>query len=242
MIISTSDNFNSSSLVSTIFAKLIYIKHPCFFVVPQTTNDWFWQNTLLWTELQKSNAIVGSILERLLFTFNFKYFFNSSFEFQAIYWPSLLGYFTWGENFLSAPLLSFRPLPSKRIPGSCPGSIVLVNIAWKIFALTQSFLHYLASNMAVIGRCESGFLVDHKRSITGSVSPSLLTCKDTLFAVYEPYFRSSAEKSCEPNGTRKRKVSLITREFNSIDEDFKDFILKNLAKKLFSSRYINLKN
>ena len=93
---------------------------------------------MLWTELQKSNAIVGSVLERLLFTFNFKYFFNSSFEFQAIYWPSLLGYFTWGENFLSAPLHSFSPLP-KRIPGSCPGSIVLVNIAWKIFALTQSF-------------------------------------------------------------------------------------------------------
>ena len=60
--------------------------------------------------------------------------------------------------------------------------------------------------MAVIGRCESGFLVDHKKSITESVSPLSLSCKETLFALYEPYFRSSTENSCEPNRTRKRKV------------------------------------
>ena len=71
------------------------------------------------------------------------------------------------------------------------------------FCTNTKFPLCLVSNMAVIGRCESGFLVDHKRSITGSVSPSLLTCKDTLFAVYEPYFRSSTEKNCEPNGKRK---------------------------------------
>jgi len=59
--------------------------------------------------------------------------------------------------------------------------------------------------MAVIGRCESGFLIDHKKSITESVSPLLLSCKETLFALYEPYFRSSTENSCEQNGTRKRK-------------------------------------
>ena len=140
MIMLTSDNFNGSFLSLDNFCQINLYKTPLLF---RSTPNYQWliltKYSVLWTELQKSNAILGSVPERLIFTFNFKYFFNSSFEFQAIYWPSLLGYFTWGENFLSAPLHSFSPLPSKRIPGSCPGSIVLVNIAWKIFALTQSF-------------------------------------------------------------------------------------------------------
>ena len=61
--------------------------------------------------------------------------------------------------------------------------------------------------MAIIGSSDDGFLVDHKKSISDSVSEQSLACKDYLFALFEPYFRSSDETG---RGTRKRKVrSLI---------------------------------
>ena len=58
--------------------------------------------------------------------------------------------------------------------------------------------------MAVIGRCQNGYLVDHKRSISESVSALSLSCKDSLFDLLEPYFRSSVANN---SGARKRKVS-----------------------------------
>lgn len=96
------------------------------------------------------------------------------------------------------------PLPPRRILASYPGYICFSKHGLESFC---TWSVYFACSMAVIGRCESGFLVDHKKSITESVSPLLLTCKETLFALYEPYFRSSTENSCEPNSTRKRKVT-----------------------------------
>ena len=60
--------------------------------------------------------------------------------------------------------------------------------------------------MAIIGRSESGFLVDHMRSISEPVSPLFLSCKDVFFALFEPYFRPSSDNS---SGTRKRKVHEI---------------------------------
>ena len=57
--------------------------------------------------------------------------------------------------------------------------------------------------MAVVGHYECGFLVDHKESISESVSPLSLSCKEALFALYEPYFRSSADSS---SGSKRRKV------------------------------------
>ncbi|KAL9950307.1 hypothetical protein ACROYT_G042787 [Oculina patagonica] len=59
--------------------------------------------------------------------------------------------------------------------------------------------------MAVIGRCENGFLVDHKKSISETVSSLSLSCKESFFALYEPYFRSSTENSSDTKGSRKRK-------------------------------------
>ncbi|XP_067027648.1 N(6)-adenine-specific methyltransferase METTL4-like [Acropora muricata] len=56
--------------------------------------------------------------------------------------------------------------------------------------------------MAIIGSSDDGFLVDHKKSISDSVSEQSLACKDYLFALFEPYFRSSDETG---RGTRKRK-------------------------------------
>ena len=57
--------------------------------------------------------------------------------------------------------------------------------------------------MAIIGSSDNGFLVDHKKSISDSVSEQSLACKDYLFALFEPYFRPSDETG---RGTRKRKV------------------------------------
>ncbi|KAK2549246.1 N(6)-adenine-specific methyltransferase METTL4 [Acropora cervicornis] len=56
--------------------------------------------------------------------------------------------------------------------------------------------------MAIIGASDDGFLVDHKKSISDSVAEQSLACKDYLFALFEPYFRSSDETG---RGTRKRK-------------------------------------
>lgn len=78
-------------------------------------------------------------------------------------------------------------------------------VAWGIFASTTSNGSDLVQtlNMAIIGRSESGFLVDHMRSISEPVSPLSFSCKDVFFALFEPYFRSSRDNS---SGTRKRKV------------------------------------
>ena len=58
--------------------------------------------------------------------------------------------------------------------------------------------------MAIIGHSESGFLVDHEKSISEAVSALSVVCKEGLFALFEPYFRSAAENT---DGARKRKVS-----------------------------------
>ena len=70
--------------------------------------------------------------------------------------------------------------------------------------------------MAIIGRTVSGFLVDHEKSISEAVSALLLSCKEGLFALFEPYFRSAAENT---DGKRKRKVSKI--DITSIKYMFK---------------------
>ena len=61
--------------------------------------------------------------------------------------------------------------------------------------------------MAIIGRSESGFLVDHEKSISETVSALSMVCKEGLFALFEPYFRSSTENT---DGKRKRKVSYFS--------------------------------
>ena len=71
--------------------------------------------------------------------------------------------------------------------------------------------------MAVFGRCENGFLVDHKKSISDTVSSLSLSCKETFFALYEPYFRSSTENSCDKiKGKAKRKVTTVQNKFISL--------------------------
>lgn len=66
--------------------------------------------------------------------------------------------------------------------------------------------------MAIVGLSNDGFLVDHKKSISDSVSELSLSCKDCLFALFEPYFRSSVETG---RGTRKRKVSIPGQGFQT---------------------------
>ena len=58
--------------------------------------------------------------------------------------------------------------------------------------------------MAVIGQCECGFLVDHRKSISESVSSLSLSCKEAFFALYEPHFRTSTNSSS--SGSKRRKV------------------------------------
>ena len=67
---------------------------------------------------------------------------------------------------------------------------------------------FIVAKMAVIGCCENRLLADHQRSISESVSELSLCCKDSLFALFEPYFRSSVTNS----GTHKRKVSLLNTD------------------------------
>ena len=55
----------------------------------------------------------------------------------------------------------------------------------------------------MIFRSESGFLVDHEIAISQSVSLLSLSCKDGLFALFEPYFRIACDN-------RRRKVFSIT--------------------------------
>ena len=67
---------------------------------------------------------------------------------------------------------------------------------------------FIVAKMAVFGCCENRLLADHQRSISESVSELSLCCKDSLFALFEPYFRSSVTNS----GTHKRKVSLLNTD------------------------------
>lgn len=84
------------------------------------------------------------------------------------------------------------------------------HIRTRFYCFGKAFAAF-ACKMAVIDRCESGFLVDHKKSISETVSSLSLSCKETLFGLYEPYFRSSSENSSDTKGTRKRKVRLWKR-------------------------------
>ena len=67
---------------------------------------------------------------------------------------------------------------------------------------------FIVAKMAVFCCCENRLLADHQRSISESVSELSLCCKDSLFALFEPYFRSSVTNS----GTHKRKVSLLNTD------------------------------
>ncbi|XP_068726855.1 N(6)-adenine-specific methyltransferase METTL4-like isoform X1 [Montipora capricornis] len=74
--------------------------------------------------------------------------------------------------------------------------------------------------MSIIGLSDNGFLVDHKKSISDSVSELSISCKSSLFALFEPYFRCSDSTSTS-SGTRKRKrkKSLISAGVVHVSEE-----------------------
>lgn len=94
---------------------------------------------------------------------------------------------------------------------SAPPSGKHANIPWDIFEVTKVEKTYTPIDenfkMAVIGRSESGFLVDHERSISESVSALSLSSKEGLFALFEPYFRPSHSADNNSYGKLKRKVN-----------------------------------
>ena len=123
-------------------------------------------------------------------------------EFFRSVFPTVLGP---GTGFV----LSSEQSSHKRPPSLTPGTFFHKGRSKAIeFSCADEFIN---AKMPVIGCCENRLLADHQRSIFESVSGLSLSCKDSLFALFEPYFRSSVTNS----GTHKRKVSLLNTDWVS---------------------------